>query len=142
MATTLKVAVKAKLNYFESPKHGFYLHTEVEKLDGALGELGMIAYIMEDSVVGPQLVGSVYTADYVHRDVMRGTIDGTKWGKVLTADLMKNGKYYVDYSYIIPDQLAPQGTSSTHNAENMHVLIYVYDTSTKEILQVIKKRLI
>jgi len=60
----------------------------------------------------------------------------------LTDDLLKNGKYYVDYSYIIPDQLAPQGTTSTHNAENMHVLIYVYDTSTKEILQVIKKRLI
>ena len=142
MATTLKVAVKAKVNYFESPKHGFYLHTEVEKLDASLGELGLIAYMIEDSVVGPQLVGSVYTTDYVHRDIMRGTIDGSTSGKTLTDDLMKNGKYYVDYSYIIPDQLAPQGTPSTHNAENMHVLIYVYDTATKEILQVIKKRLI
>jgi hypothetical protein len=73
---------------------------------------------------------------------MRGTLDGTPWGRTLTSALMTNGKYYLDYSYILPNQLAPQGVSATHNAENMHVLIYVYDKVTLEIYQVIKKKMV
>jgi hypothetical protein len=143
LASSLKLRVKAKLNYYETPKHGFFLHTEVEKLDNGLtNDLAMVVYLIEDSVVGPQNVTNVLTPNYVHRDVMRGTLDGTPWGRTLTTDLLTNGKYYLNYSYVIPDQLAPQGSSSTHNAENMHVLIYVYDKVTLEIYQVIKKKLI
>lgn len=143
LSSSPKVAIKAKLNYFETPKHGFFLHTEVEKLDNNLSnDLAMVVYLIEDSVVGPQNVNNVLTPNYVHRDVMRGTLDGTPWGRTLTSSLMNNGKYYLDYSYILPNQLAPAGVSSTHNAENMHVLIYVYDKTTLEIYQVIKKKMI
>lgn len=144
LASQLKVAIKAKLNYYESPKHGFFLHTEVEKLDaGITNDLAMIVYIIEDSLVGPQNVTGTFTPNYVHRDIMRGTIDGQTWGRTLTSDMMSGGKYYVDYSYILPDQLVPQGTSPIgHNAENMHVLIYVYDKTTLEIYQVIKKDIV
>jgi len=137
----LKVAIKAKVNYFESPKHGFFLHTEVEKLDNNLtNDLAMVVYMLEDSLVGPQNVSNVYTPDYVHRDIFRGTIDNQLWGRTLTSDLIQNGKYYLDYSAIIPDQLVPQGSASTgYNAENMHVLIYVYDKVTLEIYQAIEK---
>lgn len=142
-SSPLKVAIKAKLNYYETPKHGFYLHTEVEKLDQTItNDLGLVVYIMEDSIVGPQLVETTFTPDYVHRDIMRGTIDGQIWGQALTSDLLKDGKFYVDYSYILPNQLGPTGVSTVHNAENMHVLIYVYDKETYEIYQVIKKDIV
>jgi len=141
--SNLKVAIKAKVNYFETPKHGFFLHTEVEKLDNQLtNDLAMVVYIIEDSLVGPQNVENVFTPNYVHRDIMRGTLDGTAWGRVLTPSLMTNGKYYVDYSYILPKQLGPGGETNFHNAENMHLLIYVYDTTTLEIYQIIKKKFI
>jgi hypothetical protein len=79
----------------------------------------------------------------VHRDIFRGTIDNQLWGRTLTSDILQNGKYYLDYSAIIPDQLVPQGSASTgYNAENMHLLIYVYDKATLEIYQVIKKSFI
>jgi hypothetical protein len=143
LATPLKVAIKAKVNYYESPKHGFFLHTEVEKIDNSIAnDLAMVVYIIEDSLVGPQNVSNVYTPDYVHRDIMRGTLDGTAWGRTLTSSLMQNGKYYLNYSYILPDQLGPSGVLTTHNAENMHLLIYVYDSVTLEIYQVIKKKFI
>jgi hypothetical protein len=138
----LKVAIKAKLNYFETPKHGFFLHTEVEKLDNQLNnDLAMVVYLIEDSLVGPQNVQNVYTPNYVHRDIMRATLDNTAWGRTLTSDLMTNGKYYLNYSYILPNQLAQSGVVTSHNAENMHVLIYVYDLETLEIYQVIKKKI-
>jgi hypothetical protein len=142
LASPLRVAIKAKVNYYETPKHGFYLHTEVEKLDNALSnDLAMVVYMIEDSLVGPQNVSNVFTPDYIHRDIFRGTIDGRLWGRTLSADLLLNGKYYLDYSGIIPDQLVPQGSPSTgHNAENMHLLIYVYDKTTLEIYQVVKKK--
>jgi len=57
--------------------------------------------------------------------------------RVLTANDMINGKYYVNYSFVVPNQL-----DGAYNAENMHVLIYVYDRTTWEIYQVIKQKII
>lgn len=143
LSTSPKVAIKAKLNYYETPKHGFFLHTEVEKLDNALNnDLAMVVYVIEDSIIGQQSVNSVDVPNYIHRDIFRGTLDNQAWGQTLTSSMLTNGKYYLNYSYILPNQLAPQGQTSTHNAENMHVLIYVYDKTTLEIYQVIKKKII
>jgi hypothetical protein len=143
LTTSPKIAIKAKLNYYETPKHGFFLHTEVEKLDNALSnDLAMVVYVIEDSLIGQQNVNSVVTPNYVHRDIFRGTLDNQAWGQTLTSSMLTNGKYNLNYSYILPNQLAPQGQTSTHNAENMHVLIYVYDKTTWEIYQVIKQSIL
>ncbi len=143
LAAPLKVAIKAKVNYFETPKHGFFLHTEVEKLDaGITNDLAMVVYLIEDSLVAPQNVDNVLTTNYVHRDIFRGCIDGQTWGRTLTPDLMTGTKYYLNYSYILPDQLVPVGNSSTHNADNMHLLIYVYDKVSLEIYQIVDKKII
>jgi hypothetical protein len=140
LASPLKVAIKAKVNYYETPKHGLFLHTEIQKIDNSItNELGIVVYVLEDSLVGPQNVQNVFTPNYVHRDIFRGTIDGQVFGRTLTASMLTNGKYYVNYSYILPNQLAPSGVSTTHKAENMHLLIYVYDKTTLEIYQVVKK---
>ena len=72
--------------------------------------------------------------EYIHRDILTGTIDGRTFGKVLTAsDLGTNGKYFVSYSYQLPAQ---------YDAENMKLYIYVYDKTTEEIYQVIEKHLL
>jgi hypothetical protein len=143
LSSTLKVRIKSKLNYYESPKKGFFLHTEIEKLDPLLtNELGIVTYLIEDSLVAPQNVNNVLTNDYVHRDIFRGTLDGLTWGQTLNPDMMLNNRYYVNYSYLLPDQLFPvNGTTTGHNPSNMHILIYVYDKITLEILQVIKQKI-
>jgi hypothetical protein len=140
--SSVKVAIKAKVNYYEATK-GLYLHTEVELLDAGLtaGNLGMIVYLIEDSLVGPQNVSSTFTPNYVHRDIMRGNISGLTWGRTVSDGDLIGGKHYLNYSYIVPNQLAPSGQTATYNAENMHLLIYVYDKTTFEIYQVIKKKI-
>lgn len=142
LSSTLQVAIKAHVNYYDATK-GFFLHTEVELLDGTLdaSNLGMVAYMIEDSLVGPQNVQSTFTPDYVHRDVMRGTLSGIGLGRDLTSGTENNGKYYLDYSYVVPDQLAPQGDPTTYNVDNMHLLVYVYDKTEHTILQVIKEHI-
>lgn len=143
LSSTLKIALKSHVNYYESTK-GAYLHTEVEILDNSVtNPLGMIVYLLEDTLVAPQNVSSTLTPDYVHRDVHRKNISGQTWGRTLTSEMQKeNGKYYLDYSFVVPNQLAPQGQTGTHNAGNMHLLIYVYDKTTYEIYQVVKDKFI
>ncbi len=134
LASALQVNIQAAVNYFPSTR-GVFLHTEVEKIDqGITSDLGIVVYVIEDSLVGKQAFpGGIVQNDYVHRDILRGCIDGSAFGQVLTPAMMdSNGKYYVNYSYKLPTQ---------YNVDNMHLLIYVYDKSTMEIYQVIKEHI-
>jgi hypothetical protein len=135
-ANELKVNVQAHSNYFANTR-GYFLHTELEILDASLvaNQLGMVVYLIEDSIIGDQKMGdNSHNATYVHREVMRGCIDGKTFGKTLTpANLSTNGKYYLNYSYKLP---------TTYDPTNMHVLIYVYDKTTMEIYQVIEHEII
>ncbi len=148
LASSLKVNIQAVTNYFASTR-GLFLHTEVDKIDASLtSELALAICVVEDSLLAPQLVpgnldpdgspGDPNTPDgraeaYVHRDILRGFLDGRTFGRVLTdADKGSNGKYFVSYTYRLPDQ---------YNVDNMKLYIYVYDKSTEEIYQVIEKHL-
>lgn len=134
LASTLRVNLQSSANYFASTR-GIFLHTEVDKFDNTLtNDLALVVYVIEDSLVAPQLMPNLTHNDtYVHRDIMRGCIDGKAFGRTLTAaDQNINGKYYVNYTYKLPEQ---------YNPDNMHLLIYVYDKTTYEIYQVIKQEL-
>lgn len=128
----LKVNIQAASNYYPSTR-GLFLHTEVDILDPTItNELRIVVYVIEDSLVAPQAttapINDIY--DFVHRDILRGCIDGKPFGQKLDAsNLGANGKYYVNYIYCLPAQ---------YNSENMHLLIYVRDAVTEEIYQVIK----
>jgi len=112
------------------------LHVEIEKLDPALSnELAVVACIVEDSLVGDQKMSdNTHNSAYVHRDIHRGNLNHTPFGRTLTAADLTGDKYYVNYSFVVPNQL-----DGAYNASNMHVLIYVYDKTTWEIYQVIKQ---
>ena len=145
LASVLQVNIQAATNYFPSTR-GLFLHTEVDVIDNNItSDLGLVVYLIEDSLIGPQKGASNASFDtdgvvdgvnhdYVHRDIMRGCIDGKTFGRTLGAGDLNtgNGKYYVNYSYHLPDQ---------YNVDNMHLLIYVYDKETMEIYQVIEKHL-
>lgn len=135
-ANVLKVNIQSELNYYPTTK-GAFLHTEVEKLDQSLGDLAMVVYMLEDSLVGDQkMADNSHNATYVHRDIMRGCVDGRTWGRTLSSADLIDGKYYLNYSFVVPNQL-----DGNFNADNMHLLIYVYDKTTHEIYQVIKQKI-
>jgi hypothetical protein len=95
-------------------------------------------YVLEDSLVGDQKMSdNSHNTSYIHRDIHRGNLNGQAFGRVLGPNDIQNGKYFVNYSFVVPDQL-----DDNYNADNMHVLIYVYDRSTWEIYQVIRQNII
>jgi hypothetical protein len=147
LASSLKVNLQAATNYYPSTR-GLFLHVEVDKIDQSLtSDLGLVVYVIEDSLVARQIVQTADDPDgtpgdpnlnnkdgihetYVHHDIMRGCIDGMAFGKTLTsAYLGSNNKYYVNYSYHLPNE---------YEVDNMHLVIYVYDKTTYEIYQVIE----
>ena len=142
-ANDLKVNLQSKLNYFPQTR-GVLLHTEIELKQSVANDLYQVVYVIEDTLVSPQSVPANWNIpgnidyNYVHRDIMRGCIDGKALGQKLIPAMKvdKNGKptqgekYYINYSYKIPN---------IYDEKNLHFLIYVYDGLSKEILQVIKQ---
>ncbi len=132
-ANDLKVNLQSEANYFSSTR-GLFVHVEAEVLDQALtNELRMVVQFHEDSMVAPQAYPGFDSLTYVHKDVMRGCIDGRAFGQALDASrLGENGKYYFDYSYKVPDK---------YDAEHCHLLIYIRDAVTEEVYHVIKQEI-
>jgi hypothetical protein len=130
---SLKVNLQAKVNYY-SQTNGFYLHTEVEKLMDLPNEIAQVVYLIEDTITKPQAFpAGKDSLTYVHHHVQRACIDGRAFGRTISeTDKNENGKYYLNYSYKIPNQYA---------VSNLHLLIFIIDKTTHEIYQVIKSKI-
>lgn len=131
---TLQVNLQSVAHYFSATR-GLFLHVEVDKFDASLtDDIALVVYVLEDSVVGPQLMPNLSRNDtYVHKDILRDCIGPGIFGKVLTpSDLGNNGKYQINYSYALPAAI---------NENNVHLIIYAYNKVTNEILQVIKQEI-
>ena len=137
-ANDLKVNLQTQLNYYEET-HGAFLHVEVDKLDASISDdLGLVVYLLEDSLVGDQKMSdNSHNTEYIHRDIHRKNISGQAFGRILQDSDLVEGKYLVNYSFKVPDQL-----DDVYNAENMHLLVYAYNTATWEIYQVIKQYIV
>lgn len=132
LASQLKVNMQSAANYFPSTR-GLFVHVEVDKIDASLtNELAIVAYVVQDSLVAMQLMGDLTdNPNYEHRDIVRGSLDNQAFGRTLTpAELDPNGKYYINYSYHLPEIYEPEHT---------HVVLFVRDKVTHEIYQVIKQ---
>ena len=90
------------------------------------GNFYVTACLLEDSIVGRQVVpGGIDTA-YVFRNVFRGTVNGAD------GDLFLNGPVYIndEYIYKYTIELDP-----AFNADQCYFLAYVYDKTDGKILQ-------
>ena len=96
------------------------------------GNFYVTACLLEDSIVGRQVVpGGIDTA-YVFRNVFRGTVNGAD------GDLFLNGPVYIndEYIYRYTIELDP-----AFNADQCYFLAYVYDKTDGKILQTALKKI-
>ena len=90
------------------------------------GEYYATVCLLEDSIVGRQVIpGGVDTA-YVFRNVFRGTLNGAD------GELVSNGAFYVDDSFTTTCGIE---LDTTFNADQCYVLTYIYDKIDGKILQ-------
>ena len=91
-----------------------------------VGNFYVTACILEDSIVGRQVVpGGVDTA-YVFRNVFRGTVNG------VDGESFYNGPVYLDDEYIYRYSIE---LDPAYNADQCYFLTYIYDKTDGKIMQ-------
>ena len=137
-SNNLKINIQSELNYYEETK-GAFLHVELDPVDANVAEnLGITVYLLEDSLVGDQKMSdNSHNSNYIHRDIHRGNLNASAFGRPVSSEDLNGDKYYINYSFVVPNQLDGQ-----YNASNMHLLIYAFNTETWEIYQVVKQKIV
>ena len=129
--TDIKVRLQSVFNYFETTKGG-YLHVELEKNTNISTPINIVVYVVMNEDVDWQVMpDNSYKEDYLHKNKHLGSIDNRPWGKLAFDSGSALGeKIIIDYDYRIPEDIT---------IDNLHFLIYAYNTETYEIYQVIKQ---
>ena len=125
------VAMTSNVEYDEASRN-----LKVDISSKALVELPDIytltVCIMEDSIVGRQLLPTGNDDNYVHRYVFRKTLNGT-WGEELnTIALAPKDVINRSYSVVLDE---------AYNADQCYIIAYIANIDTKEVLQVIEKKI-
>ncbi len=88
--------------------------------------------IMEDSIVAAQLTQQGPVSDYIHRHVFRTTMNGA-WGEdINTTAIAPEDEIVKSYTTTL---------NEAYNEDQCYIIAYVSNSNTKEILQVIEKKI-
>jgi len=101
-------------------------------LHSMTGAYNITVGVMEDGIISAQDSANVVIHNYNFKDVFRGAVNGT-YGEVLTSVVDPNLTYLGKFSIPI---------NTTWVAGNCWVIAFVSKADTKEIIQVMKKRVI
>ena len=108
------------------------MEADVVALAEVNGDFHVTMCILEDSIVGRQVVpGGVDTA-YVFRNVFRETVNGAD------GDTFFDGPVYLDDEYIYKYTIE---LDSAYNADQCYFMAYIYDKKDGKILQTALKKI-
>lgn len=93
---------------------------------GSASGYKVVCYIVEDSVASPQNVFGTKDENYIHRHMLRGTLNG-EWG----TNLPSSGVGDTD-----SQQFTFDFSTVSWDVKHCEIVAYVYDIDTYEILQV------
>lgn len=104
-------------------------------LQNITGNIAIVGYVLESHIIAPQLDNSLsepYVHDYEHNHVLRVGFPGDGDGKTLFTDPTPG-----DVAEIISenDEISV-ALSDDWKPENMHVIVFLYNSDTGEILHV------
>lgn len=135
VATTLQeealLEMSADIEYNEANRN-----LKVDVKSEFLAELpdtySLTVCIMEDSIVGTQVTQQGTVHDYVHRHVFRTTMNGA-WGEDINAEpIAPEDEIVKSYTTTL---------NEAYNADQCYIIAYVSNSNTKEVLQVIEKKI-
>ena len=108
------------------------------------GPYKLIVLATQDSITADQLDAGVYVPTYIHRHVLRDNLNGT-WGEnLVTGSIVANAVINKSYNYTFPTTYPSAGGASAtaFNANRCHIVAFIYNDATKEIIQVEEIKLI
>ena len=127
---------------FDATKNEVCAYSEMEVLQTLNDDHSIVYMLLEDSVVDWQLYNGsggnpIYTAgdipNYVHKHVLRKSMNGWEGKKILTSTNVIGDKIIEGSSFTV--------TNSTWRTNHLEVVAFVYNNRTKEVMQVVKAKL-
>ncbi len=112
----------------------------VDTLTGSSYKL--IVLVTQSDIISDQLDGSTHNPTYTHKHILRDNLNGT-WGVGL-GTINANTAVVKSYTYTFPGTypIAGGANSSACVVEDCHVVAFIYNDATKEIIQVEEKKVI
>ena len=126
------------------------INITTEVLNNLSGQYGLMVCLTESGIINWQKNGTEDIEDYEHNHVLRsGLFQGALYNNNLSSyqsgllieksinyNLTSLEQDNIDYSYNNNQTGPGYGNAGNWNAENMHIVAYIYDINTWEIMQV------
>lgn len=126
------------VNQYESASGNLTCDVKVKVLQDVSGIYHLSVVLTEDSIIDWQLryPGPEYIPDYVHRHVLRGSLNGTFGDEVFTGSAAVNDSTSKVYAINLNNISAINPVNPAVNVDHCHIVAFVFDNTTKEIWQV------
>lgn len=114
---------------------------KVEALQNVTGNIAIVGYVVENKIIAPQTdnrLNDSYVADYEHNHLLRLGFPGDGSGKTVFTDPVIGD--VVDVTN--PADFIITGISDDWVPENIDIIVFVYNSDTREILGVEEMHLI
>jgi hypothetical protein len=129
LSSTAVVPVKLTItNSYDDASRTLTTDISSEFFTTIQGTYKLTVYMVEDSIINWQKDYDVIPndiPDYVHREVLRGSMNGT-YGEVISPTIIGN---VINTTYTA-------SLGSDWNAKHLSVIAFIYDEATREIIQV------
>jgi hypothetical protein len=108
-------------------------NVQVEAIEPLSGDYKICVYVVEDSIVAPQennneeIGPTPHWEDYVHRHVLRGSVNGTWGSNIISGSLAVGNKESYSFSDYVLD---PEW-----NKEQIHLVAILYHLESKEVIE-------
>ena len=113
-------------NAFDEASRQLSVSPKLTALSDATGDFYVTVCLVEDSIVGWQVIPGGVDREYVFRNVFRGTLNGAD------GELFNNGQVFANdektFNYTME-------LDSVYNADQCYVMTYVYDKTDGKIMQ-------
>ena len=125
---TLEADAKIEMTSIFTPgNRNIAVSITTEFVNNVTGNYKISAYLVEDNIIDDQKdydATPEHVPDYNHKHLLRGSFNGT-WGEAVNSAL--NITQQLDYSLTL---------NTAYDENNISIIAFIYDDSTKEIIQV------
>ncbi len=126
LALPAEFSITADFEY-DSASNTFTLRANVLALaDISTDAINLTAYLVEDSIIAPQLDNNVNVTDYVHNHVFRTSFAGTTGEQISSGSFTKNQVLVKSYTL---------AANPVWNVKNCSAVVFVRNTVTQEVLE-------
>jgi len=126
------VAIKIKKAEYTSSSNSIQIEVDAILANSLNGNYNMTIYLVEDSILDGQFDTSEVIEDYVHRHVLRGTLNGT-WGNPIFSDRCAGDSIRFAGNYSLPSSInsAPNPNPDI-DISKCEIVAYIYKTGFEE----------